>query len=140
MVDETSVDLTALAYKAGFHNLHGFPSHTSCLMGSIIADDFEILYFLLGAYKEQSQTVDVFAVREQSDPETCVLYRFERRELEGALVDSSPGRGGINLRKRVPLHTGQTAVDVLESYARQLDEEPAPYQWWVRRNEVVQGE
>ena len=130
-------DLTALAYKAGFTNLHDMASWGACLIGSILTDEFEMIYFLLGDYKEH-QTVDIFGVREQSNPETCALYRFERNDLERSVglgnERHSPGRGGINLSKRDPLHTGQTAIAVLEAYAN-AEETPPAYTYWMRRTQ-----
>src|SRR3989344_1344095 len=129
-----SESLTAIAYKAGFKNLHDLASHSSCLMGSVVSDKFEMIYFL----PRSDQTVDIFGVREQSDIGTCALYRFGRRELDGSIGGNNPpGRGGIFINKRSPLHTGQTAVDVLESYARQLDEVPDSYKWWIERADVT---
>ena len=129
-----SESLTAIAYKAGFKNLHDLASHSSCLMGSVVSDEFEMIYFLL----RPDQTVDIFGVREPSDIETCALYRFERRELDGSIGGNNPpGRGGIFINKRSPLHIGQTAVDVLESYARQLDEVPDSYKWWTEKTNVT---
>lgn len=132
--------LTAIAYKAGFKNLHDLASQVgACLMGSVMSDEFEIIYFLV---RDESD-VELFGVREQSDPRTCALFRIKREYLEKYIGGNGiclPGRGGTNLDKQTPLHTGQTAVDVLKSYARQLEELPDSYVWWVERARVANSD
>lgn len=129
--------LTTIAYKAGFKNLHdGASQMGACLMGSVMSDEFEIIYFLM----REEGSVELFGVREQSDPKSCALFRVDRHYLERFLGGNGiclPGRGGINLDKQGPLYRGQTAVDVLEVYAKQLEELPDPYVWWVERTRVA---
>lgn len=125
--------LTAIAYKAGFKNLHDLASQVgACLMGSVMSDEFEIIYFLA----RDEESIELFGVREQSDPRTCALFRIKREYLEKYIGGNGiclPGRGGVNLGKQIPLYRGQTAVDILESYAKQLEELPDSYVWWVER-------
>ena len=103
--------LTAIAYKAGFKNLHDTASLWAGLLGSVVSDEFEMIYFL----SREDQKVDIFGVVEQSNPQNCALYRFERSELERSSRDNLAIRV-INIDRSEPLHTGQTAVAVLESY------------------------
>ena len=51
----------------------------------------------------------------------------------------NPGVGGLNIDKRAPLHTGPIAVDVLESYANQLEEVPPAYDYWNERKKDNQS-
>ncbi len=127
--------LTAIAYKAGFTNLHDLASQVGvALMGSVMSDGFEMVYFRV--IKGEEEMVELFGVREQNDPESCALFRVRREYLNeyiGGNGTCLPGQGGVNLDRMTPLHKGQVAANVLESYARQLGEVPPAYKWWVSR-------
>ena len=143
MANGNKVDLTGLAYKAGFNNVYDAICVSSSRWPNVIralnSSQFEMIYFLT---RNEDRVVEVFGVREQIDSESCALFRVEVDRLDDSLLlYEMPERyKGVSLEKSTLLHRGQTAVDVLESYARQLDEESTPYGWWIRREEAVQDE
>tara|TARA_Y100000034_G_C6794365_1_gene355915 strand:+ start:547 stop:966 length:420 start_codon:yes stop_codon:yes gene_type:complete len=135
--------LTAIAYKAGFKNLHDLAARFSHLMGSVMSDNFEILYFRhVDSDVEDLREIDIFAVVDPYEYDSCALYRlYESSLMEslGGKGNLNPGVGGLNIDKRAPLHTGPIAVDVLESYANQLEEVPPAYDYWNERKKDNQS-
>ena len=122
--------LTALAYKAGFHNLHGISAWSHSLMGAVKSDEFEIIYFReLG-----DSRIELFCVRDSADPETCALHTVMRDTDIGVNLQENPqGRTGIVIDKRTPRYAGRTAVGIMEVYASEAKEEPVAYRNWVDR-------
>ncbi|MBW2991463.1 hypothetical protein KY348_07225 [Candidatus Woesearchaeota archaeon] len=117
--------LTDIAYEAGFRNLHNISARFSGFLGSVISDEFEILYYRPLVCQEPPLSapdkstpideIEIFAVKDQYDYDSCALYRFrtslgKRRSIGGE-------NKGLRIEKQnPPLYKGKTAVKVLMAY------------------------
>jgi len=114
--------LTDIAYAAGFRNLHDRASQCSKLIGSVMSDKFEILYFMRKEDKRKEElNFEIFGVVNPFEHDTCGLFRLNEAYLRrwiGGNGERTPGGGGINIDEQLVV-SGQTAVDMLLSYAKQ---------------------
>ena len=124
--------LIKLAQKAGFNNLHSLPGLTNWLIGSIMSDDYEVFYFRQNndmktiPIDQNSErviepgTVDVFAIKDPYEHETCALYRLNRKELDEKISNKlkEPLNSAVGIDKRNPLYKGREAVGVLDGLAK----------------------
>ena len=86
MANGNKVDLTGLAYKAGFNNVYDAICVSSSRWPNVIralnSSQFEMIYFLT---RNEDRVVEVFGVREQIDSESCALFRVEVDRLDDYL-------------------------------------------------------
>ncbi len=127
---EDKKSLVKIAHEARFENILSLVGLSTGLIGSIMSDDFQSIYFRLnGDYKTAENnvvtdmgTVDVLGVKDPYDYETCKLYRLERRELieKRERFVSEPLNCSVNLDHKKSLYSGNQAVEVLKAYAKTL--------------------
>ena len=113
--------LTDIAYEAGFQNISCRASQASHLMGSVMSDNFECIYFKCVPKKH----VEIFGIVDQYDYEFCAIYRIDRDYLKRYVGGDSmcnPGAGGINIDKEEPVFKGKMAVDIIQVYVKYNDQ------------------
>ena len=108
--------LIELANDAGFANINSRASQVSHLMGAVMSQKFESIYFRV----REEDRVEILGVVDPRDRDSCALYSVQRTHLDryiGGNGQCNPGIGGFNIDNEHPMHVGKTVVSILKSYA-----------------------
>ena len=111
-----------IAENAGFDTFHSRSAQYACLMGAILSDKYNLLYFKTDMLR--NEPIEIFAFVKPDDVTSCALFRISCTAIDKYLGGNgvcNPGRGGINIDKEEPLFMGKTAVDILLSYVKQKE-------------------